>query len=106
MFGQIAIIGQQQQALSILIQSPNREQTLGISRNKIDGPRASGWITIRAQNTFRLVQEIVLQLRKTQTFPVQQYDVGIRLNEMARIDSDVIVDRDTPVTDVSFTVTT
>ncbi len=103
---QITVIRQQQQSLRILIQPPDREQSLRIARHQIDGAWPSRRIPVRAQDTFGLVEQIVLQPRQPQPFTVQQNRIRFRLDHVSRVGNRFPVHHHPAIADIGFTVAT
>ncbi len=105
-FGKVAIVCDQQQALSVLIQSADGKQPLILSRHQIHRARPSGRIVARTQNAFWLVQQEIAQARLPQAFPVDADVVVFRVDSRRRISDNATVDRDSTVANVGLAVAT
>ena len=74
LFGQSAVVGNQQQADGVFVETADGEQSLIRGRDQINSPRSSGGVSVRADNALRLVDQIVAVLRQLQLshHPVRQ----------------------------------
>ena len=84
MIGEIAVVGQQQQALAVLVESADGVDALADMRHQIDGERPAGRIVIGAQIAARLVDEPVDELFDVQRLAIDAdgfagFDLGAEL---------------------------
>src|SRR5690348_6338792 len=90
---EIAIVGQEEQAFAVLVESADGVYTLSDLRHQVDGERTAGRIVVRAQEAARLVDEPVDELLGTHRFAVEGH-LLLRRDARAQFGDDIAVDRD------------
>ena len=102
--GKIAVVGQQQQALRVFVQSPDREEPLIRDRDHVDRARTSFRVAVGAEHAFGFVQQEVTESGKSQPFGIEADIVSFRGDGTSRIVDDDPVHRNAAVPNVLFTV--
>jgi hypothetical protein len=102
--GQISVVGQQQQTLSIFVKSPNCEQPLIPSRNEVHCSRTPLRVTVGAEHPLRLIQQKVAKSRHSPALGIQPYVLNLGIHQPRRIRDHLAIYCHSPVTDVLFAV--
>ena len=102
--GEVAVVGQQQQALRVFVQPSDGKESLIRDRNHVHSPRTSFRVPVGAEHTFGFVQQEVTESGKSQPFGIETDIVSFRGHGTSRIVDDDSVHRDTAITNVFFAV--
>jgi hypothetical protein len=97
--GEVAIIGQQQQALGLLIQTPNMSKIRYIPREKIIDRFSGSLIGSSGQKVHRLVQQDIDKLLGPDNLPINPDLVG-RGDLRGQISTKFPIHRDPGVTNI------
>lgn len=102
--GEVAVVGQQQQALRVFVQPSNGEESLICDRDHVHGTRTSFRVPVGAEHTFGFVQQEVTESGKSQPFGIEADIVRFRGDGTSRIVDDDSVHRDAAIPNVFFAV--
>ena len=74
--GQVAVVGQQQQALAVLVEPADGVDALADVRHQIDGPRPAAGIVVGAEVAARLVDQPVDELLAVQRLAIHAHGIA------------------------------
>ena len=104
-FGQTAVIRNQQQSLSVFVQSPDGKHAVIAVRYKIHRTRSATGVTVGTKNAIWFVQQKVLEGRKSQAFSVGPHILFLRIHRTCRVRHHLSVHRDSTVSNQCLAVT-
>ncbi len=100
--GQLAVVGDQQQAFRFLVEPADCENPFAKLREQVDDARTSRRIVIRADNSSRLVERKVDLALQLNLFAVEFNLLGIRIGTERDVGDDLAIDADSARRDVLF----
>lgn len=101
--GELAVVGQEDQAGTHLVKPPNRVHALGDFGQEIDHPRAARWVLVGRDVPFGLMNGEVDQAFEPDRLAVHR-DLGLGGQDPgSQLAHDLAVDRDSPLEDQFFT---
>lgn len=101
---QVAVVGQQQQALRVFVQPSDGEESLIGNRDHVHSTRTPFRVPVGAEHTFGFVQQEVTESGKAQPFGIESDIVSFRRYGASRVVDDDSVHRDAAIPNVLFTV--
>jgi hypothetical protein len=100
--GQVAVVGEQQEAFTRLIEAADGVDPLGDLRDQIDGPRPAGGIEVGTQVTAGLMDQPVNQALQSDRLAVYADALFARIDLRAELAHNPPIDGDTAGTDERF----
>jgi hypothetical protein len=89
---QPAIVGEQNQPLTLAVESTYRKHASRFIRNEIDNPHPARWISMCANHTFRLVDHVVDLSRLHQRHPIHANCLFFEINFGPQRRDDLLID--------------